>query len=85
MGAVGLPALHSAVPNGAGRLGSLLETFLPWPGTAVPPLGCLAVLKRSVTGPLACVPARARLRQSGSPSRLGVGRGARGSSWGQSP
>jgi vancomycin resistance protein VanJ len=22
-------ALHSAVPNGVGRLGSLLETFLP--------------------------------------------------------
>lgn len=54
-GAAGLLALHSAVPNGAGRLGSLLETFLPWLGVAVPLLGCLALLKRSWAGLLACL------------------------------
>ena len=32
LGVAGLLALHSAVPNGVGRLGSLLETFLPHPG-----------------------------------------------------
>jgi vancomycin resistance protein VanJ len=48
-------ALHSAVPNGVGRLGSLLETFLPWLGVAVPLLGCLAVLTRSRAGLLACL------------------------------
>jgi vancomycin resistance protein VanJ len=54
-GVAGLLALHSAVPNGVGRAGSLLETFLPWPGAAVPLLGCLAVLRRSVPGLLACL------------------------------
>ncbi|MGA5206173.1 endonuclease/exonuclease/phosphatase family protein [Streptomyces variegatus] len=53
-GVAGLSALHSAVPNGVGRLGSLLETFLPWLGLAVPLLACLAALKRSVPGLLAC-------------------------------
>ncbi|MEU0244387.1 endonuclease/exonuclease/phosphatase family protein [Streptomyces sp. NPDC006235] len=55
LGVAGLLALHSAVPNGAGRLGSLLETFLPWLGAAVPLLGCLAVLRRSAAGLLACL------------------------------
>ncbi|MFC9125369.1 endonuclease/exonuclease/phosphatase family protein [Streptomyces sp. NPDC057099] len=55
VGVAGLLALHSAVPNGAGRLGSLLETFLPWLGVAVPLLGCLAALKRSKAGLLACL------------------------------
>ncbi|MFI7020587.1 endonuclease/exonuclease/phosphatase family protein [Streptomyces sp. NPDC050164] len=55
IGVAGLLALHSAVPNGAGRLGSLLETFLPWLGVAVPLLGCIAVLKRSRAGLLACL------------------------------
>jgi vancomycin resistance protein VanJ len=55
VGVAGLLALHSAVPNGVGRLGSLLETFLPWLGVAVPVLGCLAVLKRSRAGLLACL------------------------------
>ncbi|MFD5338621.1 endonuclease/exonuclease/phosphatase family protein [Streptomyces hawaiiensis] len=50
----GLLALHSAVPNGVGRLGSLLETFLPWLGLAVPLLACVAALGRSVPGLLAC-------------------------------
>ncbi|MFJ8594059.1 endonuclease/exonuclease/phosphatase family protein [Streptomyces sp. NPDC093598] len=55
LGVAGLLALHSAVPNGVGRLGSLLETFLPWLGAAVPVLGCLALLKRSWAGALACL------------------------------
>ncbi|CAM5679521.1 hypothetical protein SPURM210S_02586 [Streptomyces purpurascens] len=55
VGVAGLLALHSAVPNGVGRLGSLLETFLPWLGVAVPLLGCLAALKRSKAGLLACL------------------------------
>jgi vancomycin resistance protein VanJ len=38
---------HSAVPNVAGRWGSLLETFLPWLGLGVPALLCTALLRRS--------------------------------------
>ncbi|MGW7101804.1 endonuclease/exonuclease/phosphatase family protein [Streptomyces sp. NPDC054838] len=38
---------HAAVPNSAGRPGSLLETFLPWLGLAVPLLLGLALLRRS--------------------------------------
>ncbi|MGC0209435.1 endonuclease/exonuclease/phosphatase family protein [Streptomyces levis] len=58
VGLAGLPALHSAVPNGAGRLGSLLETFLPWTGAAVPVLVASALWARSKAGLLACaVPA----------------------------
>ncbi|MGW0613921.1 endonuclease/exonuclease/phosphatase family protein [Streptomyces sp. NPDC002788] len=55
VGVAGVLALHSAVPNGVGRLGSLLETFLPWLGAAVPLLGCVAALRRSVPGLLACL------------------------------
>ncbi|MCX4823239.1 endonuclease/exonuclease/phosphatase family protein [Streptomyces sp. NBC_01142] len=46
----GVLALHSAVPNAVGRLGSLLETFLPWLGLAVPVLLGLALLRRSFVG-----------------------------------
>ncbi|MDG4862493.1 endonuclease/exonuclease/phosphatase family protein [Streptomyces sp. T-3] len=35
------------MPNGVGRLGSLLETFLPWLGLAVPVLLALALWRRS--------------------------------------
>lgn len=38
---------HSAVPNTVGRIGSLLETFLPWLGLTVPLLLVLALLRRS--------------------------------------
>ncbi|GAA2384562.1 endonuclease/exonuclease/phosphatase family protein [Streptomyces glaucosporus] len=41
-----LMALHSLVPGALG-LGSLLETFLPWTGLAVPVLLLLALLRRS--------------------------------------
>ncbi len=37
---------HERVPN-LGNLGSLLETFLPWLGLAVLPLGAVAVLVRA--------------------------------------
>ncbi|WP_033307265.1 endonuclease/exonuclease/phosphatase family protein [Streptomyces iakyrus] len=55
LGVAGLLALHSAVPNGIGRLGSLLETFLPWLGAAVPVLACAALVLRSWAGLLACL------------------------------
>ncbi|MFF3753981.1 endonuclease/exonuclease/phosphatase family protein [Streptomyces sp. NPDC002018] len=42
-----LLTFHAAVPNGVGRLGSLLETFLPWLGLAVPVLVVVALLRRS--------------------------------------
>ncbi|MFJ4832638.1 endonuclease/exonuclease/phosphatase family protein [Streptomyces sp. NPDC088747] len=37
----------AVVPNTPGRLGSLLETFLPWLGLTVPVLLAVAVLRRS--------------------------------------
>ncbi|MFC9581953.1 endonuclease/exonuclease/phosphatase family protein [Streptomyces yangpuensis] len=40
-------AFHSAVPNAVGRLGSLLEAFLPWLGLAVPVLFVAALARRS--------------------------------------
>ncbi|WP_243708882.1 endonuclease/exonuclease/phosphatase family protein [Actinomadura sp. GC306] len=45
----GLLVLHRAVPNSVGRLGSLLETFLPWLGLSVVALLGLALLRRSPT------------------------------------
>ncbi|MDP9850157.1 endonuclease/exonuclease/phosphatase family protein [Streptosporangium lutulentum] len=45
----GLLAFHAVVPNTVGNLGSLLETFLPWLGLAVPVLLGLALLRRSAT------------------------------------
>ncbi|MFE7588406.1 endonuclease/exonuclease/phosphatase family protein [Kitasatospora sp. NPDC057512] len=49
----GLIALHAEVPNSAGNLGSLLETFLPWLGLAVPVLLVPALLRRSATALIA--------------------------------
>ncbi|NBM16028.1 endonuclease/exonuclease/phosphatase family protein [Streptomyces sp. GC420] len=40
---------HSFVPDLPGNPGSFVETFLPWLGTALPPLLVLAVLIRSAT------------------------------------
>ncbi|RKN12162.1 endonuclease/exonuclease/phosphatase family protein [Streptomyces radicis] len=40
---------HSKVPNTIGNLGSLIQTFLPWLGLAVPVLIGCAVVRRSVT------------------------------------
>jgi vancomycin resistance protein VanJ len=45
----GLLAFHRAVPNSPGRLGSLLEVFLPWLGLVVVLLLGLALLRRSAT------------------------------------
>ncbi|UYB43475.1 endonuclease/exonuclease/phosphatase family protein [Streptomyces sp. Je 1-4] len=45
----GLLAFHRAVPNSLGRLGSLLEAFLPWLGLVVVVLLGLALLRRSAT------------------------------------
>ncbi|WP_370673411.1 endonuclease/exonuclease/phosphatase family protein [Streptomyces sp. DvalAA-14] len=44
---------HSDVPNRIGNLGSLLETFLPWLGLAVPVLLAVAVVRRSATALIA--------------------------------
>lgn len=61
-----LLAFPSAVPNTAGRPGSLLETFLPWLGLAVPLLLGLALLRRSSVAALALLlPAAAWLGQFG--------------------
>lgn len=43
----GLLLFHRAVPNSPGRLGSLLESFLPWLGLVVVVLLGLALLRRS--------------------------------------
>ncbi|MER5599226.1 endonuclease/exonuclease/phosphatase family protein [Streptomyces sp. NPDC002265] len=43
----GLMGLHRAVPNRVGRLGSLLEAFLPWLGLVVVVLLVVALLRRS--------------------------------------
>ena len=44
---------HGYVPNSLGNLGSLLETFLPWVGVAVPLLGIAALVRRSATAGVA--------------------------------
>jgi len=48
-----LLAFHAEVPNAVGNLGSLLETFLPWLGLAIPVLLGLALWRRSVAALLA--------------------------------
>ncbi|MFF8842119.1 endonuclease/exonuclease/phosphatase family protein [Streptomyces sp. NPDC015127] len=61
-----LLTFHQAVPNTVGRLGSLLETFLPWLGLAVPVLLVPALLRRSVTALVALLlPAAAWLGHFG--------------------
>ncbi|WP_329487373.1 endonuclease/exonuclease/phosphatase family protein [Kitasatospora sp. NBC_01246] len=51
--AAALLAFHAEVPNTVGNLGSLLETFLPWVGLAVPVLLVPALLRRSATALIA--------------------------------
>lgn len=51
----GLMALHAKVPNAIGNLGSLLETFLPWLGLAVPVLFLAALIRRSAIALVAVV------------------------------
>ncbi|WP_338693066.1 endonuclease/exonuclease/phosphatase family protein [Streptomyces sp. Q6] len=48
-----LLAFPGLVPNAVGRLGSLLEAFLPWLGLVVPALAVCALLRRSATALLA--------------------------------
>lgn len=48
-------AFHRLVPNAVGNLGSLLETFLPWTGLAVPVLAVAALLRRSALALVALV------------------------------
>ncbi|WP_449486273.1 endonuclease/exonuclease/phosphatase family protein [Streptomyces avidinii] len=73
-----LLAFPSAVPNTAGHPGSLLETFLPWLGLAVPLLLGLALLRRSPAAALAVLlPAAAWLGQFGG-LLLPAGAGADG-------
>ncbi|NEA80137.1 endonuclease/exonuclease/phosphatase family protein [Actinospica acidiphila] len=43
----GLLAFHRAVPNTPGRVGSLLESFLPWLGLAAVPLFLYGLVRRS--------------------------------------
>ena len=42
--------VSGVVPNGIGQLGSLVQTFLPWTGLAVPGLVVLALWRRSAWG-----------------------------------
>jgi len=49
VGTAVLMAFHAEVPNRIGNLGSLLETFLPWLGLALPVLLVGALLRRSAT------------------------------------
>ncbi|MEU1945816.1 endonuclease/exonuclease/phosphatase family protein [Streptomyces sp. NPDC020125] len=46
---------HAAIPNQVGHLGSLVETFLPWTGLAVPLLLLCALVRRSATAAVAVV------------------------------
>jgi vancomycin resistance protein VanJ len=46
-------AFHRYVPNSIGNLGSLLDTFLPWVGLAIPVLGLAALVRRSATAGVA--------------------------------
>ena len=48
-----LMALHALIPNRIGGLGSLVETFLPWFGLAVPVLLAGALWRRSATAVVA--------------------------------
>jgi vancomycin resistance protein VanJ len=48
-----LQVFHAAVPNTAGHLGSLVETFLPWLGLTVPALFGLMWWRRSAIALLA--------------------------------
>ena len=44
---------HGKVPNSPGNLGSLVETFLPWIGLAIPLLALCALVRRSATAGVA--------------------------------
>lgn len=46
-------AFHRYVPNTFGNFGSLLDTFLPWVGVAIPVLALAALVRRSATAAVA--------------------------------
>lgn len=50
-----LMAGHSFIPNTPGRVGSLVETFLPWTGLLLLPLLLATAVRRSWTALVACV------------------------------
>ncbi|UGQ09938.1 endonuclease/exonuclease/phosphatase family protein [Yinghuangia sp. ASG 101] len=50
-----LMAGHGLIPNTPGRVGSLVETFLPWTAVLVPPLLLAAAVRRSWTALVATV------------------------------
>ncbi|MFC0622649.1 endonuclease/exonuclease/phosphatase family protein [Kribbella deserti] len=51
---VSLPLLlHRQIPNTFGNLGSLIDTFLPWAGVAIPVLAVMALIRRSATAGIA--------------------------------
>ncbi|WP_328995732.1 endonuclease/exonuclease/phosphatase family protein [Kribbella sp. NBC_01245] len=51
--------LHRQIPNSVGNLGSLVDTFLPWVGAAIPVLAVLALIRKSATAGIAVVVALA--------------------------
>ncbi|WP_411976896.1 endonuclease/exonuclease/phosphatase family protein [Streptomyces microflavus] len=50
VGVAGVVGLHRAIPNSPGRVGSLVESFLPWAGVAVVLLFVVALVRRSGVG-----------------------------------
>ncbi|MFZ4266231.1 endonuclease/exonuclease/phosphatase family protein [Streptomyces arboris] len=50
VGLAGVVALHGVIPNSPGRVGSLVESFLPWSGVAVVLLFVVALVRRSGVG-----------------------------------
>ncbi|NEE54421.1 endonuclease/exonuclease/phosphatase family protein, partial [Streptomyces sp. SID8455] len=50
VGVAGVVGLHRAIPNSPGRVGSLVESFLPWAGLVVALLFVVALVRRSGVG-----------------------------------
>ncbi|GFN04186.1 hypothetical protein Smic_27420 [Streptomyces microflavus] len=50
VGVAGVVGLHRAIPNSPGRVGSLVESFLPWAGVVVVLLLVVALVRRSGVG-----------------------------------
>ncbi|MFJ3396192.1 endonuclease/exonuclease/phosphatase family protein [Streptomyces microflavus] len=50
VGVAGVVGPHRAIPNSPGRVGSLVESFLPWAGVVVALLFVVALVRRSGVG-----------------------------------
>ncbi|MEU3208816.1 endonuclease/exonuclease/phosphatase family protein [Streptomyces cyaneofuscatus] len=50
VGLAGVVGLHGVIPNSPGRVGSLVESFLPWSGVVVALLFVVALVRRSGVG-----------------------------------